>query len=60
MQVLAAQFNEQATQFQKVSDQPEASKPAPKVVANNQSFDILVALAPAGATFMLLLVCHIR
>jgi hypothetical protein len=34
MQVLAAQLKEQAAQIQKVSAQLEASKPAPKVVAN--------------------------
>ena len=34
MQVLTAQFKEQAAQIQKVSAQLEASKPAPKVVAN--------------------------
>ena len=34
MQVLTAQLNEQAAQIQKVSAQLEASKPAPKVVAN--------------------------
>ena len=34
MQVLTAQLKEQAAQIQKVSAQLEASKPAPKVVAN--------------------------
>ena len=34
MQVLTAQLKEQAAQIQKVSAQVEASKPAPKVVAN--------------------------
>ncbi|MGC2627215.1 MAG: hypothetical protein WA269_10285, partial [Candidatus Udaeobacter sp.] len=34
MQVLTAQLKEQAAQIQKVSAQREASKPAPKVVAN--------------------------
>ena len=34
MQVFTAQLQEQATQIQKVSAQLEASKPAPKVVAN--------------------------
>jgi len=34
MQVLSAQLKEQAAQIQKVSAQLEASKPAPKVVAN--------------------------
>ena len=34
MEVLTAQLKEQATQIQKVSAQLEASKPAPKVVAN--------------------------
>src|SRR5438034_6708330 len=34
MQVLTAQLKEQAAQIQKVSTQLEASKPAPKVVAN--------------------------
>ena len=34
MQVLTAQLKEQASQIQKVSAQLEASKPAPKVVAN--------------------------
>jgi septal ring factor EnvC (AmiA/AmiB activator) len=34
MQVLTAQLKEQAAQIQKVSVQLEASKPAPKVVAN--------------------------
>ena len=35
MEVLTAQLKEQAAQIQKVSAQIEASKPAPKVVANN-------------------------
>jgi septal ring factor EnvC (AmiA/AmiB activator) len=34
MQVLTAQLKEQAAQIQKVSAQLEASRPAPKVVAN--------------------------
>ena len=34
MEVLTAQLKEQAAQIQKVSAQLEASKPAPKVVAN--------------------------
>ena len=34
MQVFTAQLKEQAAQIQKVSAQLEASKPAPKVVAN--------------------------
>jgi hypothetical protein len=34
MQILTAQLKEQAAQIQKVSAQLEASKPAPKVVAN--------------------------
>jgi hypothetical protein len=36
MEVLTAQLKEQAAQIQKVSAQLEASKPAPKVVNNNQ------------------------
>ncbi len=34
MEVLTAQLKEQAAQIQKVSAQLDASKPAPKVVAN--------------------------
>jgi hypothetical protein len=36
MEVLAAQLKEQAAEIQKVSAQVEASKPAAKIVVNNQ------------------------
>jgi len=36
MEVFAATLEEQAAQIQKVSAQLEVSKPAPKVVVNNE------------------------
>jgi septal ring factor EnvC (AmiA/AmiB activator) len=36
MEVLTAQLKEQAAQIQKVSDQLELSKSAPKTIANNR------------------------
>jgi hypothetical protein len=36
MEVFAATLKEQASQIQKVSDQLELSKPAPRTVSNNQ------------------------
>ena len=36
IEILTAQFKEQAAQIQKVSDQVEPSKPAPRMVASDQ------------------------